>query len=166
MDHATFLAHQKDPTFHWGVRGFYRAVHALWGAAGLWTVIAQTAAILTPALLLAGYAASTGPTSLLVWPVFALFAFRAGNPSPSGVGAFFSLLCVIAGLVLAFSVDALHVWGSLLPGLTWFAASALKGTTLMSLEERIFTSEDAYQRLRDSGELMLPEQTRDVKSEI
>ncbi len=50
MEHNEFVEKSRGSEMVWGVEGFYRPVHLVWGLFGLLSVLAVSLLILTPTL--------------------------------------------------------------------------------------------------------------------
>jgi hypothetical protein len=76
-----------------------------------------------------------------------------GNPGLNLIGLSFFMILAIVGVILSFIFGAHHFIGGLLPGISWFATGALKGSTTVAMQDRLIESKALYENLRDDGTL-------------
>jgi hypothetical protein len=156
MEHEEFVAKTSAGTMLWGVRGFTRAVFFVWRTRGLLYVAVAALIALMPLLGFAAYSAWSGQYGPLAWILPGVLAFYAGKPNWNLIDGLPWLACVLVGFVSSAWLGALHLFGGLLPCVTWFLSGALKGTVMQMMEERLRASKDSYDRLKMSGNLLLP----------
>ena len=155
MEHSEFLAKVKESWFLWGVKGFYQPVAKVWGSRGLLTVVMIATAILLPSVGVAAYAILTHKYFSLFWLVPGMLAFLTGHPGLNCIEGTMYLVVAAIGLVLTFVFGPHHAVGGVIPGITWGAMGALKGTTMACMEDELKKSKELYERLRDDGTLIL-----------
>ena len=64
------------------------------------------------------------------------------------------VIVAIVGVILSFIFGGYHVIGGLLPGISWFAMGALKGSTMVAMQDKLMESKALYENLRDDGMLV------------
>ena len=83
-----------------------------------------------------------------------LFGFYVGNPGLNGLQGAVFVIVAIAGVILPFIFGGHHVIGGLLPGISWFAMGALKGSAMVAMQDNLIESKALYEHLRDDGTLV------------
>jgi hypothetical protein len=151
MEHDEFVEKTRGDEIVWGVRGFLRPVFYVWGTGGLAVVVAMSILVLTPALGFGVYCFSHHKYVAMAWALPAVLAFIAGKPNLNCIAGSVWVICALVGWVLSIFFGPYHLVGGLLPGLTWFLAGALRGTTMVSMGDRLRESPEAYRKLKESG---------------
>ncbi len=139
----------------WGVDGFYRAVSIVWGLRGLLTVGALSLLVLAPSLGFAVYAIWQERYGSLAWVLAGILAFSAGRPNLNLIEGLPWVGCAFAGVLASVWWGPSHLVGGILPGVTWFLAGALRGTTMVAMGDRLSASKVAYDHLKASGRLLI-----------
>ncbi|HEY8251456.1 MAG TPA: hypothetical protein VIG70_12700 [Burkholderiales bacterium] len=153
MEHSEFVARSSANSLLWGVRGVGGAVLALWGASGLaWYALASLLA-LSPTLGIAAWAAAHGRYGALGWLVPGVLAFAAARPGLNLVAGSPWLACGLLGVAVSIWLGPLHLLGGAAVVATWILAGAVRGSALVSLQNRLLASSDDYERLRAAGKL-------------
>jgi hypothetical protein len=153
MEHSEFVARSSANSLLWGVRGVGGAVLALWGASGLaWYALASLLA-LSPTIVIAAWAAAHGRYGALGWLVPGVLAFAAARPGLNLVAGSPWLACGLLGVAVSIWLGPLHLLGGAAVVATWILAGAVRGSALVSLQNRLLASSDDYERLRAAGKL-------------
>jgi hypothetical protein len=160
MEHEEFAASTPANPVVWGVRGPARAVRAVWGGSGLACYGLACLLALAPALALGVWAAMQARYGALFWVVLAALAFLMGRPRLNLMDGLPWILCGLAGVVVAIFAGLLHLLGGAAVVATWILAGAVRGTTMVYLEDRLRRSKDAFERLRAAGQLIFIERRR------
>jgi hypothetical protein len=155
MEHNEFVEKTRSNAIVWGVERFYRAVFLVWGTSGLFWILAASLLILAPALAFVLYCLLHSRFFAVAWTLPVVLAFLAGIPNLNLIAGSIWVLCALIGVVVAVFFGPLHLVGALLPFLTWFLSGALKGTTMVSMEDRLRESQESYRRLKESGILII-----------
>jgi hypothetical protein len=154
MEHSEFIARCEGPDAFWGVKSFFRPVFRIWGSAKGILIVLVTAAILSATLAYGVLLILAGKPLSLFWLLPCLFGFYAGNPGLNGLqGAVFVIVAVV-GVILSFIFGGYHIIGGLLPGISWFAMGALKGSIMVAMQDKLMESKALYENLRDDGTLV------------
>ena len=154
MEHSEFIARCEGPDVFWGVKGFFRPVFRILGSAKGILIVVVSAAIMSATLAYGLLLILAGKPLSLFWLLPCLLGFYAGNPGLNGLqGAVFAIVA-IAGVILSFIFGRHHVIGGLLPGISWFAMGALKGSTMVAMQDKLIESKALYENLRDDGTLV------------
>jgi hypothetical protein len=149
MKHSEFIQRIEEPGFLWGVRGFYRPAIRLWGVRGALPIMLGAFGILLPTVGIAVYCLHTGKYLSLIWVLPSLFAFLTSSPGLNAIALGSYFLIIMAGIIIGvISGGFHHLVAGFIPGITWFAVGALKGTTMVAMEEELKESEDSYHRFR------------------
>ncbi len=156
MEHQEFVERTTAADMWWGVRGFTRAVLIVWRTRGLLYLAVAALFALLPLLGFAVYSAWSSRYGALAWILPGMLAFYAGKPNLNIIDSLPWLACGLVGLVASAWFGALNLLGGLIPCVTWFLSSALKGTVMHMMGERLRASKDSYNRLNGSGRLLLP----------
>jgi hypothetical protein len=156
MDHQEFVTKTSAGDILWGVRGYTRAVFLVWRTRGLLYVVVAALFGLMPLLGFAAYSAWSGQYGSLAWTLPGVLAFYTGKPNLNLIDGVAWLACVLVGLVASAWLGPLHLFGGLVPCVTWFLSGALKGAVMQMMEERLRASKESYDRLKVSGNLLLP----------
>ena len=154
MEHQEFVARSTANSLLWGVRGVGSAVLALWGAGGLAVYALASVLALSPAIGVAAWAALHERYGALGWLVPAVFAFAAARPGLNLINGSPWLACGVVGLVVSIWAGPLHLLGGAAVVATWILAGAVRGSAVVSLENRLRASRDDYERLRAAGKLI------------
>lgn len=157
MEHQEFVAKTCAGDLLWGVRGFTPAVLLVWRTPGLLYVAVATLLGLLPLLGFAAFSAWLGQYGALAWIVPSALAFYAGRPNLNLIAGLPWFACLLVGLVASAWFGALHLIGGLVTCVSWFLSSALKGTVMQMMGGKLRASKDAYDRLKASGRLLLPD---------
>jgi hypothetical protein len=124
-----------------------------WPGERLLAVVAASLLALAPAFAFGVYCVLGQKYAALAWALPATLAFIAGTPNLNCIIGFPWALCAGIGLALMIFYGPLHLVGGLLPSVTWLLASAIKGTTMMSMKDRLIESAEAYKRLKEADVL-------------
>lgn len=156
MRHPDFVAQLDRPNCGWAVSNIAIALRKGYGPKGSLLFGLAMTAMLLPCIAIAVYVAAGSRYYLLIWPLLAFMGYRTSSTRPTGVGMITCLFIAGAGIVIALrSADWVHVVGGLLPGITWFAACAVKGTAMTFVEEQLRSSAKYFGRLERDGDLIL-----------
>ena len=153
MEHSEFIQKTGKPGFLWGVKGFYSPVVRLWGVTRALPILLGAFVIFLPTVITFFYFLHAGKYLSLIWLSVSLFGFITGHPGINAIEGSFYFLIALAGLILGMIFGIHHLIGGIIPIVTWFAVGALKGTTMVDMEEELKGSEDMYKRFRDDGTL-------------
>ena len=154
MEHQEFVARSSANSLLWAGRGVGKAVLALWGAGGVACYALASFLALSPAIGIAVWSALHGRYGALGWLVPSALAFAAARPGLNLIDALPWLGCALIGLVVSIWAGPLHLLGGAAVVATWILAGAVRGTALVSLQNRLLASKDDYERLRDAGKLI------------
>lgn len=153
MEHEEFVARSSANSLLWGVRGVGSAVLALWGAGGLaWYALASLLA-LSPTIAIAAWSAALERYAALGWLIPGVLAFAVARPGLNLIAASPWLACGLLGVAVSIWAGPLHLLGGAAVVATWILAGAVRGTALVSLQNRLLASKDDYERLRAAGKL-------------
>ena len=153
MEHDEFVARSSANSLLWGGRGVGSAVRALWGARGLALYALASALALSPTIGIAAWSAWHERYGALGWLVPGLLAFAAARPGLNLIDGLPWLACGLIGLAVSIWAGPLHLLGGAAVVATWILAGAVRGSALVSLENRLRASRDDYERLRAAGKL-------------
>jgi len=154
MEHDEFVA--KSGAFAWGVRGVAASVRAIWGARGLALYLLACLLALAPLLVFGAWCVAVGRYVPLIWVVPAAVAFVRARPGLNVVDGMPWLACAIGALIVSLWSGPVHLLGGAAVVATWILTAAVRGTTMVMVEGRLRASKDAYEQLRDSGNLITP----------
>ena len=154
MEHGEFIARCEGPDVFWGVKGFFRPVFRILGPGKGILIVLVAAAIMSATLAYGVLLILAGKPLSLFWLLPCLFGFYAGNPGLNGLQGAVFVIVAIAGVILSFIFGGHHVIGGLLPGISWFAMGALKGSTMVAMQDKLVESKALYEHLRDDGTLV------------
>jgi hypothetical protein len=105
--------------------------------------------ILLPTVGIGVYCVHAGKYLSLIWVLPSLFAFLTSSPGLNAIALGSYFLIIMAGIIIGVISDGFHhLVAGFIPGVTWFAVGALKGTTMVAMEEELKESEDSYHRFR------------------
>lgn len=154
MEHDEFVA--KSGAFAWGVRGVAASVRAVWGGRGFALYFLACLLALAPLLVFGLWCAALGRYVALVWMVPAAAAFLRAPAGLNVADGMPWLACGIVALIVSLWAGPVHLLGGAVVVATWILTAAVRGTTMVMLEGRLRASKDAYEQLRDSGNLIPP----------
>jgi hypothetical protein len=156
MEHSEFISRCEGPDVFWGVKGFFRPVFRIWGSAQGILIAFVAAAILSATLAYGLFLILSGKPLSLFWLLPCLFGFFAGNPGLNAIAGAGYVIVAVVGVILSFIFGGHHVIGGFLPGISWFAMGALKGSTMVAMQDKLMESKALYEDLRDDGTLFFP----------
>jgi len=111
------------------------------------------AAILSASIAYGLYLIFVDKPLALFWLLPCLFGFFTGQPGLNLIELSVFVIFAVISVILYFIFGAHHVIGGLLPGISWFAMGALKGSTMVAMQDRLIKSKVLYENLRDDGTL-------------
>lgn len=147
MDHNDFLKRLDDHSHLWGVRRFHPAVRTVLGATGTRRLFLAYVLLLIPCVSLGVFGVIVARYGLLVWCLLSTLGFLVGNPGPTGIGCITCLLLAAIGSVISRAAGVPHLYGGVIVGATWFGSCAIRGVTMLRLEEQLRRSPDCFAKL-------------------
>lgn len=150
LTHEQWLARLTPDTPSWGMNWLYRAAFVVSATEGI-GLVTFSLLIWGPALWFGIERLRSGELAALWWFAAFAHAFLAANPGIGLLGTVAYCFFIGLGISLGVGHGAYHYAAGVIPLWHYIAGSALKGTTMVGLEQRLRDDPAAFERLKQRG---------------